>query len=78
MILIFPCIVVGADRIAKNGDTANKVSTKAMHAVSVSCSDSEAQIGTYNAAVLAARHKIPFIVVAPITTVDIDIADGSQ
>jgi len=31
-------VVVGADRIARNGDTANK-------------------IGTYNAAVLAARHK---------------------
>lgn len=36
------------------------------------------KIGTYNAAVLAARHKIPFIVVAPISTVDLDIADGSQ
>ncbi|KJA20719.1 hypothetical protein HYPSUDRAFT_42785 [Hypholoma sublateritium FD-334 SS-4] len=52
-------VVVGADRIAKNGDTANK-------------------IGTYNAAVLAARHKIPFIVVAPISTVDLDVHDGSQ
>lgn len=51
-------IAVGADRIARNGDTANKV-------------------GTYNAAVLAARHKIPFIVVAPVSTVDLDIADGS-
>ncbi|OBZ68080.1 Methylthioribose-1-phosphate isomerase [Grifola frondosa] len=51
-------VVVGADRIAKNGDTANKV-------------------GTYNAAVLAARHKIPFIVVAPVSTVDLDVADGS-
>ncbi|KAK7005744.1 hypothetical protein R3P38DRAFT_3039376 [Favolaschia claudopus] len=51
-------VAVGADRIAKNGDTANK-------------------IGTYNAAVLAARHKIPFIVVAPISTVDLSIADGS-
>ncbi|KAJ7902080.1 hypothetical protein B0H14DRAFT_2669820 [Mycena olivaceomarginata] len=51
-------VVVGADRIAKNGDTANK-------------------IGTYNAAVLAARHKIPFIVVAPISTVDLAVADGS-
>ena len=38
----------------------------------------DAQIGTYNAAVLAARHKIPFIVVAPITTVDLDIPDGTQ
>jgi len=35
------------------------------------------KIGTYNAAVLAARHKIPFIVVAPISTVDLSIADGS-
>ncbi|KAJ6499064.1 hypothetical protein C8R45DRAFT_1093326 [Mycena sanguinolenta] len=51
-------VAVGADRVAKNGDTANK-------------------IGTYNAAVIAARHKIPFIVVAPISTVDLAIADGS-
>ncbi|KAN0133928.1 hypothetical protein V8E53_008146 [Lactarius tabidus] len=51
-------VAVGADRIARNGDTANK-------------------IGTYNAAVLAARHNIPFIVVAPVATVDLDVADGS-
>lgn len=36
------------------------------------------QIGTYNAAVIAARHKIPFIVVAPVSTVDLDISDGSK
>jgi hypothetical protein len=35
------------------------------------------QVGTYNAAVLAARHKIPFIVVAPISTVDLNTEDGS-
>ncbi|KAH7929840.1 putative translation initiation factor [Leucogyrophana mollusca] len=52
-------VAVGADRVARNGDTANK-------------------IGTYNAAVLAARHKIPFIVVAPISTVDLDVADGAS
>ncbi|KAF8305480.1 eukaryotic translation initiation factor 2B [Clavulina sp. PMI_390] len=52
-------VLVGADRVVKNGDTANK-------------------IGTYNAAVLAARHKIPFIVVAPVSTVDLDIPDGSH
>jgi methylthioribose-1-phosphate isomerase len=52
-------VAVGADRIARNGDTANKV-------------------GTYNAAVLAARHNIPFIVVAPISTVDLDTPDGSK
>ncbi|GJJ06315.1 S-methyl-5-thioribose-1-phosphate isomerase [Clathrus columnatus] len=52
-------VVVGADRIARNGDTANK-------------------IGTYNAAVLARRHDIPFVVVAPISTVDMDIPDGSH
>ena len=39
-------IVVGADRIAANGDTANK-------------------IGTYNLAVLAHHHGVPFYVVAP-------------
>ena len=35
------------------------------------------KIGTYNAAVLAARHNIPFIVVAPVSTVDLDVADGA-
>ncbi|TFY64107.1 hypothetical protein EVJ58_g2839 [Rhodofomes roseus] len=34
-------------------------------------------VGTYNAAVLASRHNIPFIVVAPVSTVDLDIADGT-
>ncbi|CAE6403268.1 unnamed protein product [Rhizoctonia solani] len=50
---------VGADRVARNGDTANKV-------------------GTYNAAVIAARHNIPFIVVAPVSTIDLDTPDGSK
>ncbi|MCF6436432.1 MULTISPECIES: S-methyl-5-thioribose-1-phosphate isomerase [Pseudoalteromonas] len=44
-------IFVGADRIAANGDFANKV-------------------GTYNLAVLAKYHQIPFYVVAPETTLD--------
>lgn len=35
------------------------------------------QIGTYNAAVIAARHNIPFVVVAPVSTIDLDVADGS-
>ncbi len=52
-------VVVGADRIAVNGDTANK-------------------IGTYNLAVLAQYHKIPFYVAAPWSTIDLSIADGSQ
>jgi len=51
-------IVVGADRIAANGDTANK-------------------IGTYIVAVLAERHRIPFYVAAPLSTIDLGIADGS-
>ena len=51
-------IVVGADRIAANGDTANK-------------------IGTYTLAVLAERHRIPFYVAAPLSTIDMAIADGS-
>ena len=50
-------IFVGADRIAANGDTANK-------------------IGTYNLAVLAKYHNIPFYVVAPTSTIDKTIPDG--
>src|SRR3954465_3754514 len=52
-------IVVGADRIAANGDTANK-------------------IGTYSVAVLAREHNVPFYVAAPLSTIDLNTADGSQ
>ena len=51
-------VLVGADRIAANGDTANK-------------------IGTYTLAVLAARHDIPFIFCAPLSSVDLATPDGS-
>lgn len=44
-------VITGADRIALNGDAANK-------------------IGTYNLAVLAHYHKIPFYIAAPLTTFD--------
>jgi len=53
------CVVVGADRIAANGDVANK-------------------IGTYSVAVLAKENGIPFYVAAPISTLDLTLADGSQ
>jgi methylthioribose-1-phosphate isomerase len=52
-------VVVGADRIAANGDTANK-------------------IGTYTVAVLAREHNIPFYVAAPLSTIDLQTADGQQ
>ncbi|MFA5059653.1 MAG: S-methyl-5-thioribose-1-phosphate isomerase [Candidatus Omnitrophota bacterium] len=52
-------IFTGADRIAANGDTANK-------------------IGTYNLAILAKYHKVPFYVVAPFSTFDLSIASGRQ
>ncbi|MFE6776658.1 S-methyl-5-thioribose-1-phosphate isomerase [Streptomyces sp. NPDC057702] len=52
------CVLVGADRIAANGDVANK-------------------IGTYGLAIAAARHGIPFVVVAPESTWDRGLADGS-
>ncbi|MBJ7900620.1 MAG: S-methyl-5-thioribose-1-phosphate isomerase [Cyanobacteria bacterium RI_101] len=52
-------VVVGADRVARNGDAANK-------------------IGTYGLAALCAMHKIPFYVAAPLSTVDFELADGSQ
>jgi methylthioribose-1-phosphate isomerase len=68
---------VGADRIARNGDTANKVSRSEPVLMQVAEMIS-VQIGTYNAAVLAQRHKVPFIVVAPISTVDLATPDGDQ
>ncbi|MFA6142870.1 MAG: S-methyl-5-thioribose-1-phosphate isomerase [Candidatus Omnitrophota bacterium] len=52
-------IFVGADRIASNGDAANK-------------------IGTYNLAVLAKYHNIPFYVVAPLSTFDFRIKSGKD
>ena len=52
-------VITGADRIAANGDAANK-------------------IGTYNLAVLAAHHRIPFYVAAPSTTFDLNCPDGSS
>jgi methylthioribose-1-phosphate isomerase len=51
-------VVVGADRIAANGDVANKV-------------------GTYSLAVLAHHHGVPFVVAAPLTTVDRATPDGA-
>jgi len=52
-------VFVGADRIAANGDTANK-------------------IGTYSVALAARHHGIPFYVVAPTSTVDLQIRTGRQ
>jgi methylthioribose-1-phosphate isomerase len=52
-------VLVGADRIARNGDSSNK-------------------IGTYMLAVLAKRHRIPFHVAAPSTTIDTSLATGSE
>lgn len=50
-------VMVGADRIAANGDVANK-------------------IGTYGVAVLASYHKIPFYVLAPTSTFDMNLEHG--
>jgi methylthioribose-1-phosphate isomerase len=51
-------VLIGADRIAANGDTANKVGSLAL--------------------ALAARHAgVPFLVVAPETTVDPATPDGA-
>jgi methylthioribose-1-phosphate isomerase len=49
--------VVGCDRVAANGDTANK-------------------IGTYNLALAAHAHGVPFYVVGPTSTVDLSIPNG--
>jgi methylthioribose-1-phosphate isomerase len=52
-------VIVGADRITANGDTANK-------------------IGTYNLALIAQAHNVPFYVAAPLSTIDLSLATGSD
>ena len=52
-------VLIGADRIAADGSTANKV-------------------GSYPLAVLARYHNVPFIVVAPTTTIDLATPDGAS
>lgn len=53
------CVVTGADRVAANGDSANK-------------------IGTYSLAVLAKENGIPFYIVAPTSTIDMNLKSGSE
>ena len=52
-------VVVGADRVVANGDTANK-------------------IGTYQLAVAAKYHKVPFYVAAPSTSIDMTLGSGDE
>jgi methylthioribose-1-phosphate isomerase len=52
-------VTVGADRIAANGDVANK-------------------IGTYQLAVLARAHGVPFYVAAPTSTIDPGTLSGAD
>lgn len=56
---LIDAVFVGADRIAANGDAANK-------------------IGTYGLAIAAAAHEIPFYIVAPTSTVDLDTPTGAE
>ncbi|HEY3294426.1 MAG TPA: S-methyl-5-thioribose-1-phosphate isomerase [bacterium] len=52
-------VFVGADRIARNGDTSNK-------------------IGTAMVATIAHANRIPFHVVAPVTTFDLSLRSGKD
>jgi len=52
-------VFVGADRVAMNGDFANK-------------------IGTYNVAIIAKYHNVPFHPVAPFSTLDFECESGDQ
>ncbi|XP_051171315.1 methylthioribose-1-phosphate isomerase [Leptopilina boulardi] len=52
-------VIVGADRVVANGDTANK-------------------IGTYQIAILAKYHGVPFYVAAPCTSIDFNMNSGDQ
>lgn len=50
--------LVGCDRVAANGDTANK-------------------IGTYNLAIVARAHGVPFFVACPLSTIDLSRPTGA-
>jgi methylthioribose-1-phosphate isomerase len=52
-------VIVGTDRVAANGDVANK-------------------IGTLGVAILAGHYKIPFLVAAPTSSIDLSLATGAQ
>lgn len=56
---LIDAVLIGADRIARNGDTANK-------------------IGSLAVAVAAHQVNVPFFVVAPESTVDRSLPDGSK
>ncbi len=51
--------LVGCDRVAANGDTANK-------------------IGTYNLALVARAHNVPFYVACPTSTLDMTLSSGQD
>ncbi|MGB3573626.1 MAG: S-methyl-5-thioribose-1-phosphate isomerase [Phormidesmis sp.] len=51
--------IVGCDRVAANGDVANK-------------------IGTYNLAIVARAHNVPFYVACPTSTLDISLKSGNE
>lgn len=52
-------VVVGVDRMTRNGDTANK-------------------IGTYQLAIAAHHHGVPFLVAAPSTSIDLKLQSGRE
>ncbi|XP_074059669.1 methylthioribose-1-phosphate isomerase isoform X2 [Macrotis lagotis] len=52
-------VIVGADRVVANGDTANKV-------------------GTYQLAIVAKHHGIPFYVAAPVSSCDFNLKTGQE
>ena len=52
-------VITGADCVAANGDTANKV-------------------GTYQIAVLAKHHNIPFFIAAPLSSINLNITSGAS
>lgn len=52
-------VIVGADRVTRNGDVVNK-------------------IGTYQLAVLAKAHGIPFYAALPLSTIDLSLGSGAE
>lgn len=61
-------IIVGADRIVKNGDAANKIGTYQLSTIA----------NYFNTNKLSAENQIKFIVAAPRTTIDLKTETGND
>ena len=66
-------IIVGADRIVENGDTANKIGTFQLSTIA-----NFFNTNRFNTTATATNKQIKFIVAAPKTTIDLNTKTGDD